>query len=74
MRFRLRGVGCRLQVIENALVHTKKEDVFWEDGVCKHRAEETRVLTSEEVKSVIRKRNIQLTDYRKLWDEKKKIK
>ena len=48
---------------QNALVHTKPEDVFTGGGVGKHRAEETNVLTSPEIKSVIRKKNIQLIHY-----------
>lgn len=50
----------------NALIHTKPEDVFKAGGVGKHRAEETNVLTSPEIKSIIHKRNIRLTNYAEL--------
>lgn len=48
---------------QNALVHTKPEDVFTGAGVGKHRAEETNVLTSPGINSVIRKKNIRLIHY-----------
>lgn len=50
----------------NALVHTKKEDIFSNGGVGKHRAEETRVLTSPEIKNVIKHKGIILTSYKDL--------
>jgi len=53
---------------QDALVHTSQEDIFRNGGVGKHRAEETNVLTSPEIKSIIQRRNIQLTNYRKkIW-------
>ena len=51
---------------QNALVHSAPEHRFKNGGVGPHRAEELRVITSEEVKSLIRKRGIRLTDYVKL--------
>lgn len=56
---------------QEALVHTAEKDVFKNGGVGPHRAEETKVLTSPEVRSVIQERKIRLTDYRELWLEKK---
>ena len=56
---------------QNALIHTKREHIFSGGGVGKHRAEETNVLTSIEVKSMILKKGIKLTNYRELWEEKK---
>lgn len=55
---------------QNALIHTKPEDVFVGEGVGKHRAAETAAVTSIEVKSVIMRRGIQLTSYRELREEK----
>lgn len=55
---------------QSALVHTKPEDVFTDGGVGRHRAAETKALTSAEVKSVIQKRGIKLTTYRELWKER----
>jgi predicted glycoside hydrolase/deacetylase ChbG (UPF0249 family) len=48
---------------QDALIHTKPEDVF-PDGVGKHRAAELAAITSAEVKAVIRKRAIRLVSYR----------
>jgi predicted glycoside hydrolase/deacetylase ChbG (UPF0249 family) len=50
----------------NALVHTDPRDVFTGGGVGKHRAEETHVLTSPEIKNVIERKGIRLTSYRDL--------
>jgi predicted glycoside hydrolase/deacetylase ChbG (UPF0249 family) len=58
---------------QNALVHTRTEDFPLAGGVGKHRAEETKVLTSDEVKSVILRKGIKLTNYKELWEEKKRI-
>jgi predicted glycoside hydrolase/deacetylase ChbG (UPF0249 family) len=57
---------------QNALIHTYPDDVFHGDGVGKHRAAELEVITSKKVKSIIRKKSIKLTDYRKLWEEQNK--
>jgi predicted glycoside hydrolase/deacetylase ChbG (UPF0249 family) len=50
----------------NALIHTDPRDVFTGGGVGKHRAEETNVLTSREIKKVIERKGIRLTSYRDL--------
>jgi predicted glycoside hydrolase/deacetylase ChbG (UPF0249 family) len=57
---------------QRALIHTKPEDIFVDGGVGVHRAEELRVLTSLEVKSVILKKGIKLTTYRELWNARRK--
>jgi predicted glycoside hydrolase/deacetylase ChbG (UPF0249 family) len=49
-----------------ALVHTRTEDFPVSGGVGLHRAEETSVLTSPEVKEAIGKKGIKLTNYRDL--------
>ena len=49
-----------------ALIHSKREDVFTGGGVGKHRAEETNVLTSPEIKRIIERKGIRLTSYRDL--------
>ncbi|MGE5789314.1 MAG: ChbG/HpnK family deacetylase [Syntrophaceae bacterium] len=51
---------------QNALVHTSPEDRFTGGGVGRHRAAETGVLTSREVKDAIAKKKIRLTTYREL--------
>jgi predicted glycoside hydrolase/deacetylase ChbG (UPF0249 family) len=51
---------------ERALVHVKREDFTGVGGVGLHRAEETGVLTSPEIKSLIAKKGIRLTSYREL--------
>ena len=51
---------------QRALVHVKKEDFTGVGGVGLHRAEETDVLTSPEIKSLITKKRIQLTNYKEL--------
>ncbi|MFC1693144.1 carbohydrate deacetylase [Candidatus Latescibacterota bacterium] len=56
---------------QNALIHTKPLDIFPGGGVGKHRAAELEVLTSIEVKSMILKKGIRLTNYRELWEERK---
>jgi predicted glycoside hydrolase/deacetylase ChbG (UPF0249 family) len=55
---------------QNALVHTRMEDFPAAGGVGKHRAEETNVLTSPEIKSVIQKKNIHLIHYGSLSNAK----
>ncbi len=50
----------------NALIHTDPRAVFTGGGVGKHRAEETNVLTSPEIKKVIERKGIRLTSYRDL--------
>ena len=49
------------------LIHTDPKEVFTGGGVARHRAEETNVLTSPEIRSIIRKKNIQLTHYGNPW-------
>jgi len=51
---------------QNALVHTSPEDRFTGGGVGRHRAAETAVLTSREVKDAIAGKKIRLTTYREL--------
>lgn len=51
---------------QNALIHTHPDHVFRGGGVGKHRASELEVITSKEVKSILRKKNIKLTNYREL--------
>ena len=48
---------------QHALIHSAKEDIFVE-GVGRHRAAELAVLTSPEVKSMILRKGIKLTNYR----------
>jgi predicted glycoside hydrolase/deacetylase ChbG (UPF0249 family) len=55
---------------QRALIHTAPQDIFAEGGVGLHRAEELKVLTSLEVKSMILKKGIRLTNYRELWKQK----
>ena len=50
---------------QDALIHTKSEDVF-PDGVGRHRFAELNVITNEEIKDIIKKRNIRLVSYRDL--------
>lgn len=50
----------------NALIHTNAADRFTGGGVGKHRAEETNVLTSPEIKDIIKTKGIRLTSYRDL--------
>lgn len=50
----------------NALVHSSPEDRFSGGGVGRHRAAETDVLTSREVREAIAKKKIRLTTYREL--------
>lgn len=55
---------------QRALIHTRLEDIFVEDGVGALRAEELRIVTSPEVKSMILKRGIRLTTYREFAGDK----
>ncbi len=57
---------------QNAFIHTAPGDIFPGGGVGKHRAAETDVLTSIEVKSIILKKGIKLVSYRQLWEEQNK--
>jgi predicted glycoside hydrolase/deacetylase ChbG (UPF0249 family) len=57
---------------QNALIHTYLPHIFAGGGVGKHRSAELEVLTSIEVKSMILKRGIKLTNYRELWEERNK--
>ena len=57
---------------QNVLIHSKPEDIFSGGGVGKHRAAEMDVLTSIEVKSIILKKGIKLTNYRELWEDEQK--
>jgi predicted glycoside hydrolase/deacetylase ChbG (UPF0249 family) len=56
---------------QKALIHFRPHPVF-SKGMAEHRAAELEVLTSPEVKSMIQKRGIRLTNYRELWKEKNK--
>jgi predicted glycoside hydrolase/deacetylase ChbG (UPF0249 family) len=57
---------------QHALIHTSAEDMMIEGGtVGLHRTMVTNTLTSVELKSVILKRNIRLTNYQELWEERK---
>ncbi len=56
---------------QNALIHSAREDIFVE-GVGLHRAAELAVLTSPELKSMILKKGIKLTNYRELVKEDRK--
>jgi len=55
-----------------ALIHTEPGSIFIEGGVGAHRAEVLKTLKSLELKSIILKKGIKLTNYRELWKEKKK--
>lgn len=52
---------------QHALIHYEPEDIYEDGGVGYHRAADTDILTSIELKSIILKKNIKLTDYRELW-------
>ena len=54
---------------QNALIHTSAEDILVDGGVGLHRAEILKMLTSIELKSIVLKRDIELTNYRKLQQE-----
>ena len=51
---------------QDALIHSAPEDIFFGGGVGPHRVAELNVLTSPEVKSVILKKGITLTNYGEL--------
>jgi hypothetical protein len=51
---------------QGALIHSRADDRFKNDGVGLHRAEELRVISDDEVKEQVRKRGIKLTNYREL--------
>ena len=57
---------------QNALFHTKPDDIFTGGGVGKHRAAELEALTSIEAKSMIMIKKIKLVTYKELWEEQKK--
>ena len=57
---------------QNALIHTKPDHIFPGGGVGKHRAAELDALLSIEVKSMILRKEIKLTNYRELWEEREK--
>lgn len=57
---------------QNALIHTAPNDIQVDGGVGLHRAEVLKTLTGIEMKSIIIKRNIKLTNYKKLWEERNK--
>jgi predicted glycoside hydrolase/deacetylase ChbG (UPF0249 family) len=57
---------------QNALIHTRPEDIFVFDGVGKHRAAELETLTSTEVRSMILQKRIRLVNYAELYKEIKK--
>jgi len=57
---------------QNALIHTEPGAIFIEGGVGAHRAEVLKTIKSLELKSIILKKGIKLTNYRELWKEKKK--
>jgi hypothetical protein len=50
---------------QDALIHTKPEDVF-PDGVGRHRFAELNAITNKEIKDLIRERDIRLVSYRDL--------
>lgn len=56
---------------QDALIHSAIEDIFV-DGVGRHRAAELAVLTSPEVKSMILREGVKLTNYRELVKEQRK--
>lgn len=57
---------------QHALIHTSPEDIMIDGGnVGLHRTMVTNTLTSVELKSIILKRDIKLTDYRELWADHK---
>ena len=57
---------------QHALIHSDPGSIFIEGGVGRHRAEVLRTLTSLELKSIILKKGIRLTNYTELWKEKNK--
>lgn len=63
------GTDCPEQ---NALIHTRPNDIFVRDGVGKHRAGELETLLSLDVKSAMLQKGVKLIDYRQLYQEKKR--
>lgn len=57
---------------QDALIHTAPDDIFVEGGVGRHRAAELQVVTSLEMKSMILKKGIKLTNYRDLLKDSRK--
>ena len=57
---------------QNALIHSQPKDIFMNGGVGKNRAAELAAITSINVKSVILRKGIKLTNYREVWAEKNK--
>jgi predicted glycoside hydrolase/deacetylase ChbG (UPF0249 family) len=57
---------------QEALIHSAPGHRFMNGGAGRHRAAELEVLTSPEVKSLVRNRGIQLVSYRELAGEKKR--
>jgi len=55
---------------QHALIHSEPNAIFVNGGVGSNRAEELKILTSLDLKSIILKRGIILTNYRELWKEK----
>ena len=51
----------------NALIHTSPGDMFI-DGVGPHRKAVLDALTSIEVRTIILKKGIKLTDYKEVWE------
>ncbi len=56
---------------QDALIHTAPDDIIIDGGVGRHRAAELDVVTSLEVKSMILKKDIKLTNYRELLKDTK---
>ncbi len=56
---------------QNSLIHSAPVDIFIEGGVGPHREAVLDALTSIELKSVILKKGIILTNYRDLWEDNK---
>jgi len=54
---------------QNALIHRKPEHIFPGGGVGTHRAGETAAVTSYDVKAMILKKEIKLTNYYDVWVE-----
>lgn len=57
---------------QDALVHSATDEVFSDVGVGRHRAAELVVITSPEVKAVILRRGIKLTNYGELAKEERR--
>jgi len=57
---------------QDALKHSAADEVFSDGGVGRHRAAELGVIVSPEVKSLILRKGIELTNYRELVNEERK--